>query len=177
MSAIQNIAALSSFASEAEWQTRIESAAREVFEVMVGTGLKRLPAEPERELPEHTAMVGLAGTLCGVMTVRCSSRTAAVIASKMLGISPEEAANESRDALGEICNMVAGAFKNQVPNLQQDCLLSVPTVISGADYELQSLGQGERIRCDFLMDEDRISVVLETRPAKRKSMSANHSVV
>jgi chemotaxis protein CheX len=111
------------------------------------------------------------------MTVRCSSRTAAVIASKMLGIPPEEAAEESRDALGEICNMVAGAFKNQVPSLQQDCLLSVPTVISGADYELQSLGHGERIRCDFLMDQDRISVVLETRPTKKKLIQPNHSVV
>jgi chemotaxis protein CheX len=171
------MATLISTAPEVEWQKRIENAAREVFEVMVGTGLTRLPAEPQRELPEHTAMVGLAGTLCGVVTVRCSSRTAAVIASKMLGIPPEEAANESRDALGEICNMVAGAFKNQVPGLQQDCLLSVPTVISGADYELQSLGNGERIRCDFLMEQDRISVVLETRPTKQKSIPAHHSVV
>lgn len=177
MSANQNLATLISIASEDEWQTRIEKAAREVFEVMVGSGLVRLPVEPDRELPEHTAMVGLAGTLCGVMTVRCSSRTAAVIASKMLGIPPEEAADESRDALGEICNMVAGAFKNQVPSLQQDCLLSVPTVISGADYELQSLGHGERIRCDFLMNQDRIGVVLETRPAKRRSAQVNHSVV
>jgi chemotaxis protein CheX len=177
MSASPTMATLASVASENEWQTRIENAAREVFEIMVGTGLTRLPAEPERELPEHTAMVGLAGTLCGVMTVRCSSRTAAIIASKMLGIPPEQAADESRDALGEICNMVAGAFKNQVASLQHHCLLSVPTVISGADYDLQSLGHGERIRCDFLMDQDKISVVLETRPTKKKSAQANHSVV
>jgi chemotaxis protein CheX len=177
MTGSQSMASLAAVASEIEWLARIENAAREVFELMVGTGLTRLPAEPDRELPEHTAMVGLAGTLCGVMTVRCSSRTAAVIASKMLGIPPDQAANESRDALGEICNMVAGAFKNQVPSLQQDCLLSVPTVISGADYELQSLGNGERIRCDFLMDQDRISVVLETRPRKPRSVPANHSVV
>lgn len=176
MTASQSVATLASKDSESEWQMRIESATREVFGVMVGMGLTRVPAQAEREFPEHTAMVGLAGILCGVMMVRCSSRTAAVIASKMLGIAPEEAANESRDALGEICNMVAGAFKNQVLNLQQNCLLSVPTVISGADYELQSLTSGNRIRCDFLLEQDRISVMLETRPTSSRSTTSNHSV-
>jgi hypothetical protein len=33
--------------------------------------------------------------------------------------------------------MVAGNFKAKVNSLADHCVLSVPTVISGADYELQ----------------------------------------
>jgi len=41
-----------------------------------------------------------------------------------------------KDAIGEICNMLAGAWKGKVPGLSANCGLSVPAVISGRDYSL-----------------------------------------
>jgi chemotaxis protein CheX len=41
-----------------------------------------------------------------------------------------------KDAMGEICNMLAGSWKTKVPDLAANCGLSVPAVITGRDYEL-----------------------------------------
>ena len=42
-----------------------------------------------------------------------------------------------KDAVGEICNMLAGAWKGNVPELASYCGLSVPAVITGRDYNLR----------------------------------------
>ena len=74
-------------------------------------------------------MVGMAGALCGVLSIRCSTPSAAGIASKMLGepVQSQECIEQQLDALGEICNMVAGNFKGRVDGLREQCMLSVPT--------------------------------------------------
>jgi chemotaxis protein CheX len=41
-----------------------------------------------------------------------------------------------KDAIGEIGNMLAGAWKGKVPDLAANCGLSVPAVITGRDYNL-----------------------------------------
>jgi len=64
------------------------------------------------------------------------------------------------DAVGEICNMVAGNFKNKISGLGDGCMLSVPTVISGADYNLRTLIDGE-IRIVFLFEGEPVVFSLE----------------
>jgi len=91
-------------------------------------------------------MIGLAGDLCGVLSFRCSMASATRIAGKMLGTDVETSAECIRDALGEICNMVAGSFKAQVSDVAAQCMLSVPTVVSGKDYQLYPLVDGLRIQ-------------------------------
>jgi len=39
------------------------------------------------------------------------------------------------DGLGEVTNMLAGAWKARIPSLNSACLLSVPTVVTGTQYE------------------------------------------
>ena len=118
------------------WQTIMECAALEVFEMMANSRLEiaatPVPA-PEGGL---TAMVGMAGALCGMATVRCSPETASKLAAQMLG--QEAASNPATgcDALGELCNMIAGNFKAKVSTLGEHCHLSVPTVIRGESYSL-----------------------------------------
>lgn len=123
----------------------LEEAAREVFELMLGcrltlaeagareAGARKDVSEPALNI---AAMVGLAGELSGVMSIRCTSKSAAMMASMMLGVEPDHINDEIYDALGEICNMVAGNFKNKIPGLGDGCLLSVPTVIIGDDYRV-----------------------------------------
>jgi chemotaxis protein CheX len=84
-------------------------------------------------------MVGLAGELCGVMTIRCSSHSAELMASKMLGVDPGEVGSALCDALGEVCNMVAGNFKSKIAGMSEKCMLSTPSVIIGSDYKLYSV--------------------------------------
>ena len=106
-------------------------------------------------------MVGLAGRLCGILTVRCSAKSAAQMASKMLGIDPDQAGPERWDAVGEVCNMIAGNFKNKISGLGDGCMLSVPTVITGADYSLHSLADNGPIRATMLFEGEPVVLALE----------------
>jgi len=120
------------------WISVLEVAVREVFELMLGCRLTAPEGSSEEPL-DITAMVGLAGQLCGVMSIQCSTKSSTVMASKMLGLEPEQIDAEMCDAFGEICNMVAGNFKNKIAGLGEGCMLSVPTVITGNNYSLHSL--------------------------------------
>jgi len=118
------------------WKTILECAAVEVFEMMANTRLELNPTPAGEPQGEETAMVGLAGALCGMVTLRCSRKNAVKLASLMLAGDSGSDSSTARDALGELCNMIAGNFKAKVSTLGEHCLLSVPTVISGADYSM-----------------------------------------
>jgi chemotaxis protein CheX len=120
-----------------EWLPTLQLSAKEVFELMLGAALEEPAEAPNGEGLEITSMIGLAGQLCGVMSLRCSSKSAARMASCMLGIDAKDGP-EVWDALGEVCNMVAGNFKNKISGLGDGCMLSVPTVIAGSDYSMRS---------------------------------------
>jgi chemotaxis protein CheX len=120
-----------------DWIPVLELATREVFETMLASQLTT-PANPPTATLNVTAMVGLAGMLCGMVTVRCQEKTAALVAAKMLGMEVDQVGPEIPDALGEVCNMVAGNFKNKISGLGDGCMLSPPSVITGGDYTVHS---------------------------------------
>src|SRR5258706_902985 len=141
-------ALLTANSSHKDWIPLIEVAAKDVFELMVGCQLTG-PTSAEVIPPDITAMVGLTGGLCGVLSVCCDEKTAVLMTSKMLGVPLDKIGPEVSDALGEVCNMVAGNFKNKIPGLGDGCQLSPPTVITGSEYDLHfpagSLGLDVRL--------------------------------
>lgn len=58
------------------------------------------------------------------------------VAAQMTGMEFQEIDDTVKDGIGEICNMLAGAWKGKVPELAANCGLSVPAVITGCDYNL-----------------------------------------
>jgi chemotaxis protein CheX len=130
--------------SHENWTPLLETAVREVFELMLGCQLTA-PSQEEETAPEITAMVGLAGQLCGLLSVRCHGKAAKLMASKMLGVELDKVGPEVSDALGEIANMAAGNFKNKVAGLAEGCMLSPPTVVTGSDYTLHSLSDSPTV--------------------------------
>jgi chemotaxis protein CheX len=74
-----------------------------------------------------------------MLSVRCNEKASALVTSKMLGVPLDKVGPEVSDALGEICNMIAGNFKNKIAGLGDGCLLSPPTVITGSNYNLHSM--------------------------------------
>ena len=139
----------------------LDNAAVEVFEMMVGTPLRPVGQATLPHTADYTAMIGLAGDLCGVLSFRCSNASAGRIAGKMLGTDEIASAECVRDALGEICNMVAGAFKAQVSDVATQCMLSVPTVVSGNDYQLYPLADGLRIQVSKTFEDALIWISLD----------------
>jgi chemotaxis protein CheX len=146
------------------WIPILELATQEVFETMLSSHLAVISEPcPEKE-SEMTGMVGLAGLLTGVLTIRCSKKSGTKMAAKMLGgEDADKVKQEVWDAMGEICNMVAGNFKNKVAGLGDGCMLSVPTVVSGGDYSYHSYGDSVPIRVNFTFEGEEIAVALEVQ--------------
>lgn len=142
-----------------DWLPVIEVATREVFTQMVNTELG-VPEQPLAAISSVTAMVGLAGLLTGVMSFRCEAEAAALITSRMLGINLAEANSSIADAMGEICNMVAGNFKYKIPGLGDGCLLSLPSVVRGGDYTIHARPNTPRIHLHLLLENMPIMVSL-----------------
>ena len=145
---------------EPGWKTILECATIEVFEMMANTRLQPTSAQPAEPAGDRTAMVGMAGALCGMTTLRCSNQLALKLASLMLGSDAASNPATVGDALGELCNMVAGNFKSKVSNLADHCMLSVPTVITGESYSMQTLNPVELFQLSLLYDNDPIWVSL-----------------
>lgn len=139
----------SSYAVDSRWQGILESSAQEVFQMMAGANLFLRPRNDDPPRGEQTAMVGMAGTLCGMASLQCSTETAAKLAFFMLGGQAATSRSMIADALGELCNMVAGNFKAKIATLADRCMLSVPTVISGGDYFMHTLQPSECLRAAF----------------------------
>jgi chemotaxis protein CheX len=143
------------------WPGILQLAAQEVFETMLSCPLT-VPTEPQDGAGlDITSMVGLAGQLCGIISIRCKTHSAERMAASMLGLDVATAGPEMWDAVGEICNMVAGNFKNKVPGLGDGCMLSVPTVISGESYRLHSMADAGVIHAILLFQGDPVVLTLE----------------
>jgi len=145
---------------EENWLPILELAIQEVFEIMLGGQVKPIVQSEHKPSGEFTAMVGLAGALCGILTVSCDAKTARHIATCMLGdaASSEE---QAADALGEICNMITGNFKNKLAGTDEQCMLSVPSVVSGGKYSFRSLADGVSIESALLFEGAPIFVRLQ----------------
>ncbi len=61
-------------------------------------------------------------------------------ATDILVSDPRQLNDTMLDSFGEICNMIAGGWKNRIPGLDSGCALSVPTIIAGTDYVLHPVG-------------------------------------
>jgi CheY-specific phosphatase CheX len=138
---------------DSSWGSILQVGAKEVFQIMLQAELGALPNVEELTVSgDVTAMVGLAGALCGVMSIRCDERTAQKIAGRMLGSVGAVDPKDVPDAIAEVCNMVAGNFKSKITQLAEHCMLSVPTVIRGNDYEMVTVSDGDQITVGLAFD-------------------------
>jgi chemotaxis protein CheX len=133
----------------------IISATREVFTTMV-------MMDPEDEFPLQepvsrfkcsiTGMVGFAGTYSGVISIHCPVPLALKITSSMLGMECDEVNDDLNDAIGEIANMLGGSVKQVLSKGGLDVKLSIPTVISGEDYTVNSLSDSDCVIIPFIVE-------------------------
>lgn len=131
---------------------------RDVFVTMVGVEeLSHLPQQID--VTTHfkeclTAMVGLAGTYNGLVSVHIPWPLAISLTSLMLGMEVTEIDDDVNDAMGEVANMIAGSFKQHLSKGGSDIHLSTPSVINGSDYMFSSGSNIENITLKFVTNED-----------------------
>ena len=114
----------------------LDASVEEVFQMMLGVECVRDSSPIVLEPESVTAVVGFGGLLSGACVFRTGGSAAMSIAAHMTGMEFAEIDDTVKDGIGEICNMLAGAWKGKVPELAANCGLSVPAVITGRDYNL-----------------------------------------
>ncbi|HEV59018.1 MAG TPA: chemotaxis protein CheX [Phycisphaerales bacterium] len=116
---------------------------REVFETMMF-----MTVEECNELYEGIGGQALLGSITfegkmeGCLGLCCDTEAARLIAANMTGSDdPSDVPDEElADAMGEVVNMVMGAFKARIVESGEDIHVSIPTVVSGAELQ-NSLGE------------------------------------
>ncbi len=130
---------------EENWLPILELAVEEVFEIMLGCRVKPAAQPEHKPNDEFTAMIGLAGALCGILTVRCGAQTAGQVARTMLG-DTAKSEEEVADALGEICNMIAGNFESgssQMKTTSQAAFDRIADMLRQRDCRLRIEGHSD----------------------------------
>ena len=116
----------------------MDEAVEEVFSLMMGISCAAVEDCPLDEAETISAVIGLAGALSGTCVLRGGERAAKRMAGALTGMEIASLDDMVKDAIGEICNMVAGAWKGKLAGLASGCMLSTPTVVTGSNYQLHT---------------------------------------
>jgi chemotaxis protein CheX len=138
----------------------LDASVEEVFQLMLGVNCERDQGPPFVETESVTAVVGFGGALSGACVFRTGGTASLKIAARMTGMEFEEIDDTVKDAIGEICNMLAGSWKGKVPQLSANCGLSVPAVITGRNYRLHVQAPEFRLNHGYRFEDAAFDVTI-----------------
>lgn len=139
----------------------LDASVEEVFHLMLGVNCQRFAGSTEIGEPESvTAVVGFGGLLSGACVFRSGASAAMKIAAHMTGMEFAEIDDTVKDGIGEICNMLAGAWKGKVPDLSANTGLSVPAVITGRDYNIHVQAPEFKLHHSYQFDDAHFEVTI-----------------
>jgi chemotaxis protein CheX len=128
-----------------------------VMQTMLG-----LKAEPTGEgiAPREdrvSAIIGIGGeTVNGMFYFHFPARFGEVISRRLLQHAEDDPASDQQinDAVGELCNMVAGGLKSELAEYGYDTAISPPSIIRGKSFTIESEPDLEISHFPFLCGED-----------------------
>lgn len=136
------------------------------------SGEKR-PAEAvpiETTGPIIASAVGFIGTVNGVLYLYFSEAFAKDLACNFLGMNMEELEEEGpevvSDSLGELANMTAGTFKNQMCDKGFNCKLTIPSILRGQNFTIESTSSVLRKVYRFKVKDTVFAVDLLMKPGE-----------
>jgi len=143
---------------ESVYTLHLDDAVDEVFRLMMGSPCLPSDGNVTSDTETITAVIGLAGAMSGACTLRCGLNTALRMAECMVGVRPTELDAMVKDAIGEVCNMVAGGWKGKHAAFASGCMLSTPAVVTGTNYQLHMQQQEFRIDRTYHFEEYALSI-------------------
>lgn len=143
----------------------LRACTRDVFGTMVGASLAQgTPLDGDALRPQSNVVgqIGFGGSRCGLVVFYTTFAGAGAITRSLLGLdaSSEPAKADVADAIGEITNMIAGAFRTRTATDGDAWAISIPTVTMGSDFCMTPLTDGRRTMLPFRMGEHEIFVEL-----------------
>jgi chemotaxis protein CheX len=152
--------------SESLIRENITSAVGDVFKTKMGRTVAPLPAEtPEtRDAgsggPQVVGTVGFIGDVNGLVYLYFDESFATQCTAQILGMNSLElqARGEDvvNDAIGELTNMVVGSFKNALCDAGYPCKLTIPSILRGRNFCIQSTRMAERRSYRFVSGGQRV---------------------
>lgn len=133
----------------------ISQATQEIFQTML-----MMEASPGQAVTKRakgfvdsvSAIVGMAGANKGMLAIHIPEATALIITSSFLMMEVTEVDEDVKDAIGELANMVAGSIKANLTEQGQEFKLSIPSVVCGAEYEIDCLTDSEGVCMPFSIE-------------------------
>jgi chemotaxis protein CheX len=123
---------------KAEYINPFVNATVEAFDKMLGCQVHRgaLTLKSGRGTNfDISGVIGLSGNAIGTVVLSFSKDVACKAAGVMLMSEFSELSGDVIDAVGELTNMVAGAAKSKLEELQLS--ISLPNVVTGAGHEIR----------------------------------------
>ncbi|OHE71614.1 MAG: hypothetical protein A2007_03335 [Verrucomicrobia bacterium GWC2_42_7] len=113
-----------------------------------------MPISPIPEgRPIVAGSVGFIGSINGVMYVYLDEDLAKRLTSSFLGMELQSIESEGpetvNDALGEITNMTVGTFKNQLCDMGFNCRLTIPSILRGNHFAIESTFSSKIVRTSY----------------------------
>ena len=135
----------------------IEQIAQSIFSTMFQLDLFRTEEDDHSE-ESLIATIHIAGTWTGCVLVSLSPSMAKATAAQMLSLNLEDVTNEDeREVAAELVNMVGGNLKSVLP---APSFLSLPTVISGADFGVIMPDADQVDSLAFISEHGRVRICL-----------------
>ncbi len=113
-----------------------------------------------------SGVIGLSGKAVGTVVLSFSREVALKAASTMLMADATEVNDDVLDAVGELTNMVAGAAKSQLEELELH--VSLPNVITGTSHEVHFPSNVTPISISFETDWGPLSLEVGLAPSREQ---------
>lgn len=144
---------------------KIIESTQEIFSTMVMMEVTATDVMPENtsiHCESITGLIGLAGTFKGVLAIHMPNAVALAVTGSFLGMDVEEINADVEDAIGELANMLGGNIKTILSENGKDINLSLPSTISGKEYNFQLASDAaERTVIGFDAESGRFHVELQ----------------
>jgi chemotaxis protein CheX len=96
-----------------------------------------------------SAIIGLTGEKRGSISVTFSKKCAIALVRAMLGDDVQDIISDTKDAVGEICNMISGQARAGLAEVGIKCDGSTPSIIMGADHTVSHVTSSPVIAVPF----------------------------
>ncbi len=148
--------------------TSVTDALLEVFDMMLSMQLELTDETGSQLLVDEERIVGsvsLAGRVMGTINIHIGRDFARQMTAAMLGVEMDEIedADDVKDVISEVCNIVGGGLKSNFCDAGLTCRLSTPSFTTGSDFTIESLNTSRRERYVFSQDKQQVVVEVGVR--------------
>ncbi|MCF8143264.1 MAG: chemotaxis protein CheX [Deltaproteobacteria bacterium] len=134
----------------------------ELFDLMLSMKLELSDSKDGQHIEGVRAVgaVNFAGEVAGSVNIQLGKTFSRIVASKMMGIPLEEVDGDeqTKDVIGELCNIVAGNLKSGFCDSGLKCEISPPSITIGDDFRIETLNMARYEQFAFRFYEHDIFV-------------------